>query len=175
VNEQGKGSQPTSSESRSAVGGLDKSKSVPTGSSLLGNALLTAYVDQSVSGFSDDAVAATTEEIKLYADELRRRASEGARVDRAELVLQKHVTKAVEGLRVNREDDRAKILSDWAKRLGFVFLGLGIQQWNIVSNQANIDSGSVTWLVIDSVLATLLIVSGARMDKAFDWLFKRRS
>jgi hypothetical protein len=81
---------------------------------------------------------------------------------------------AVRELRDKRENDGLKIFSDWLKRIGFLFIGLAIQQWTMVSSQNPIQSSSVTWLVIHSIVATALLIGGARIDRPLRWLLDWR-
>jgi hypothetical protein len=130
---------------------------------------LTEYIDHLLTGYSDKAVAATTVEVDLYARAVNDRAKERARLATAEMVLEQHVKDAVGELR-SRANEDTKVFSDWVKRIGFVFLGLAIQQVNTIAHANPIAFGSVVWLLVHAILAVLLIAGGLLLDKPMNWV-----
>ena len=113
--------------------------------------------------FSDEAERAVRAAVERYATELTARAR--GRTG-AEVVLVRDVAAAVSELRADRSRDRTRIVSDWAKRAGFLFVGFAVMQFQAVSAQQPISGGGVAWLVADVAVATGLVTAGALLDRA---------
>jgi hypothetical protein len=133
--------------------------------------MLAAYVKQiTPSRFTEDAEAVLLSEIKQYAQDICVVTEAKRRRDRrAERALKQHVEDAAAFLRSNRRNDVVDIAGDWSKWIGFAFVGFAVQQWIHVSTEKPIAPGSVTWLVLDAVVAAGLIVGGFIIDKPWGY------
>jgi len=128
--------------------------------------LLARYIDRlAPSNFTEEARSALLYEVKQYTEEICIGSESQRRGDRnAEKALQQHVTDAANTLR-NKRENPLDIVADWCKWIGFLFVGLAIQQWHNIGNEKPIVYGSVRWLVFDVILAACLIVIGFAIDK----------
>jgi hypothetical protein len=133
---------------------------------------LTEYVDSVLSGYTEEAVAATVVEVDTYCRALDTRAHERARVDTAERVLEKHVRESVAELR-SRANEDIKNFSDWIKRIGFLLLGLAVQQVNAVVHSDPIQLSSVVWLLILAMATFAFIAGGVIIDKPLSWVVRK--
>ncbi|WP_141233813.1 hypothetical protein [Geodermatophilus saharensis] len=114
-------------------------------------------------GFTDEATAAFAVEVQRYRVELEVRARGQSQ---REVVVKDDVATAIKELRPRSVREKMKVAADWTKRVGFMFIGFAVVQFDNVHSQAVIDSGSVNWLVADAVAATVLVTSGFALDRA---------
>lgn len=121
-------------------------------------------MSQAGADFHESAVAAVSVEVKRYMDDLIKSARDSRSAEGILTVDPKHVAMAVDVLRPRPTVEVFKILSDWAKRIGFLFIGFCVVQFNVVHKQKPIAPGSVNWLVVDAIVASGLVVAGAFLD-----------
>ncbi|WP_318199660.1 hypothetical protein [Streptomyces sp. SCL15-4] len=111
---------------------------------------------------SDEAHAAFTVAVERYATELAARARGQTQEER---ILKADVDAAVRQMKPTSGRDQAKVFADWAKRTGYLFIGLSIAQFNSIRHQKIIAEGSVSWLVFDLALVVVCLVAGVILDR----------
>jgi hypothetical protein len=173
------GPQTTSTVSHTTTGESEVQEVPPLAGTfhpgILAGTALTQYVEATVKeDFGDKAVVAISAEVKQYFDDLARRARERARIDEVEGVSTRHVREAVRELREKNSGDWKKVVSDWTKRIGFLFVGFAVQEALILRHQNPMKGGSVVWFAVQLIVAAVLITSGAKIDGALDWISNLR-
>lgn len=127
--------------------------------------MLAAYIDwQTRHNFTDEARAAVLSEAREYIRDVCRLTRICQRGQNAEKALQSYVAESASFLR-NRTRNPTAVIADWCKWVGFAFLGFAVQQFLSIQHEKPIDSGSVTWLVIDVAITAVLISAGFAIER----------
>jgi hypothetical protein len=123
-------------------------------------------LDNMFEGLSKEASEAFEAQVNLFAGKLRTTSLDYARDQKNEVVLERNITEAMSDLSPKHSQENKKIISDWVKRVGFLFLGLAISQFFVVNAENPIIHTSVYVLVALVTIAFSSIAIGFSMDFA---------
>ena len=112
--------------------------------------------------FTGEAKATYDREVQRYAEELKARARTRTP---AEVVLKADVCAAAEAMKSTNAKDSVRLISDWIKRIGILFVGFAVTQFLKVQAESRISQGSVNWLLADVAIAVALLVGGLALDR----------
>jgi hypothetical protein len=136
--------------------------------------LLATYVDHlAPDNYTEEAESTLLFEVRQFAEDVVAVTRMRRRADRnAEKVLRSHVLDSASFLR-NKKEDLGDKLADWSKWIGFTFVGLAINQGIHVRSETTIAWGSVKWLMLDIIIATVFLFIGAVFNRPWGYLTER--
>lgn len=114
-----------------------------------------------LSAFTDEAATALTAHVEQHAAKIFAVAT----TTQAEMVLKDDVENAAKQVVPSASSERAKVFTDWFKRVGFVALGLAIAQVNVVRTADPLSKNSVWYLVALIAVASVCVTAGAMIDR----------
>jgi hypothetical protein len=115
-----------------------------------------------LSDFTSEAQSLHHQEVQRFAEKLQARAR--ARTA-AEVVVKDDVAAAAKAMRPAETKDSLRLISDWVKRIGILFIGFAVTQFLRVHAESRISQGSVNWLLADAIIAVALLVVGLVLDR----------
>lgn len=120
---------------------------------------------QIVESFTDEALAKLNVEVQSFATRLTL-ASKAQTAN--EVVVKDNVDVAASSLRPAQSKDVLKLISDWSKRLAFLFIGFAVLTGNDVFRslgQGVVPTGeSLTIFVVNAVISAVLITASVALD-----------
>lgn len=120
---------------------------------------------QIVSSFTDEALARLNVEVQSFATRLTL-ASKAQTAN--EVVVKENVDVAASSLRPAQSRDVMKLISDWSKRLAFLFIGFAVLTGSDVFRELGkgvAPTGeSLTIFVVNAVISAVLITTSVALD-----------